>query len=452
MRKALSVFAISLSTVIGVQGVSRAGIDITSGLPDYVDSISIGGGTEQFYLAHQNAYGVDGEDYEWIDYTFRLNTTVKMKSSVEFKFGILADGTAGNDVFSSVYGLGGIEPFADGPEYTGNNNSDFMVDEAYIKFRDIADLPVDVTVGRHQISIEKSFLVDDQNHRFDTNVYGNASRTSPFAAKVDLHLEPVTVEIYGGRIGTDDEMAQFLFGDDLHVYGINLHYDINEKAYLYGGVVDYQSSTSDGYDNDTIDYYLGGDFTLGGWNFSGEYAHQVGTDDISDSDRNANAAFAFLKYTFEKTQFIPFVEAGGFYFSGDDPSTRDNEGFDTRNNTGFPDMGKYCPGEAFGEQVFFAQNNYYTFLLQGGLMPTETTMVRLQYFNTYWDEKDNVFGVSVSDDKAADEFNLVLEWFPNPNLYVGVVLGVGFPSDGLSDYYGDDQATTMAGTYLVYNF
>lgn len=450
MKKILFVITILFASICLPQGVAFAEIQITSNLPESIESISIGGSTSQFYFAHHNAFGIDDEDYTMIDYDFRLHTTVSLKNNLEFKFGVLYAGTVGSDVYSSPYSLGFPEPL---PQFTGNDNSFFLVDDAYIKFKNFAGMPVDVTVGKQKISIEKGFLVDSWDYRFETDVYAAPSATSPFAVNLDIKLEPVSFQVYGGRIASDDDTAKFLKGEDIEQYGLNAHYTINETKYVYGGVVDYKKASSSDingyYDEDDITFYLGGDFTFGGLNLSAEYAHQIGEDDVSGIDRDADAAFAYAKYTFLTIPYMPFFEVGGYYFSGDDPETEDNEDFDAH-NIGFPDWGKNCPGEALGEQLFYGMSNYYTMLLQAGLMPTETTMVRLQYFNSYWDEPESVFA---SDDHIADELNLVVEWFPDEQLYLAMILGVGFPDDGLTQSgWGGEETATMGSVCFMYHF
>ncbi len=111
-------------------------------------------------------------------------------------------------------------------------------------------------------------------------------------------------------------MAEFLKGDDIDVYGINFHYDVNERIFLYAGAIDFQSDTKDTLDDESITYYLGTDMTFGGLNIQGEFAKQVGDESIMDVDRDAEAGFAFLKYTFQNVAMTPFVEFGGYFSQG----------------------------------------------------------------------------------------------------------------------------------------
>ena len=437
----IAVLALTLLTI----GSAYADIQLNN-LPESVESISIGGSTEQFYLFTRDAFGVDGEDYQWVDAAFKFNTKVKFKSDVEAKFGAIYVGTFGEDYYGSEYSVGALPV-----KYEGDNSSRFDVDEAWLKFNHLAGMPVDVTIGKQRIKIEKSFLMDDQGFAYDSNVYGNSIKSSPFGVLAEIHLDPITISAYGAKIGIDDDMAELLIGEDVDAYGINFHYELNSDMFVYAGVIDYMSETDDVLDDESITYYLGADVSFSGFNFQGEFAKQTGDESVNGADRDAEAGFAFLKYTFEKVPMTPFVELGGYFFSGDDPDTDDNEAFNTM-TIGLPDWGKWVAGEIYGEQVYFGQSNYRTLSAQVGFMPKDYLSMRLQYFQTSWLEEDNVFGMSVSDEKASDEFNLLIEFFPNEKIYAGIILGVATPDTGLKEVFGDDKTSTVIMPFLIYNF
>lgn len=434
-----TITALSLTT-----NVCKAEINLND-LPDFIESVSIGGGTDQFFVHSQNGYGVEGEDYTWIDSAFRINTTIATKTGIEFKFGLYYGGTFGEDYYSSVYGLGDL-PVA----YEGNNNSIFRVDDAYVKVNDIAGTPVDITLGKQQISIEKGFLMDEQNLQFDANVYGNGIKTSPFSVNIDVDLNPLTLQGYWTKVGTDDDMAAFLKGEDVEASGLHAHYNLGEDAFVYTGAIYYTSETEGAFDNEDITFYVGADVSLAGFNLYGEYALQTGEDALNNVDRDADAAFLFGKYTFEKLSYAPFLEVGGYYFSGDDPNTADNEDFNTM-TVGFPDWGRWCSGEIFGEQLFFGLQNYRTLMAQAGFMPTGTTSIRLQYLNTEFMES-SFFGAPLSSKDAADEINLVLEWFPNDSWYIALILGAAEPGDGVTEIFGGDETAFVVLPAVIYNF
>ena len=410
-------------------------------IPDYVDEITIGGGTEMFFLVQKNAYGIDENDYNWIDGTFRLNTTVSLKSDIEFKLGVIYSGTFGEDYY-------GFE-----------DTSEFNADEAYIKFKTLLDLPVDITLGRQKINVEKGFLMSEGNLDFSTNVYGNGQKASPFAARADINLDSITLLAYWETIATDDEYAAFGKGNSIQASGLNIHASFTEDKYVYLGAVRWLATDNPLYDDnfnqtgdleqDLLTYYIGTDLTFGPINFTAEYAKQGGdnTDHWSGVtvDQDATAYNAFLKLSFNNVALMPWIEVGTMYFSGDDAGTEENENFNTM-TLGFPDWGKYCPGELFGEQIYFGAPNWVDYTAQIGIMPTETTQIRLQYHNVSLAEDNG------GDDSLYDEYNLIFEFFPDDKLYCGIVIGVATPNDAQEDMFGDDETAYGVMPYLIYNF
>ncbi len=55
-------------------------------------------------------------------------------------------------------------------------------------------MPVDITVGKQRILVEKGFLMDEQALTFNSNVYGNAIKSSPFGVLADIHLNSLTIQ------------------------------------------------------------------------------------------------------------------------------------------------------------------------------------------------------------------------------------------------------------------
>ena len=414
-------------------------------VPDYVEDLTIGGGTELYFMAYEkNALGFDKNDYNWVDGVFRLNTTLKLKSNVEFKLGMLYTGTFGQDYYDAEA-----------------DTSKFNADDAYIKFSTLFNTPVDLTLGRQRINVEKGFLMSEGNLDFSTAIYTNSEKASPFAARIDVNLEPLTLLAYWENIATDNLYQGFGKGDDIEAMGLNAHYNLTENKYVYAGAVRWLSTIHDLQADPVsvlgkqvlVTYYLGTDLAFGPIHFEGEYAKQTGDsyDAVGAStSQDAHAYFAFLKYSMDNVALKPWVEVGTYAFSGDDPATTDNEGFNTM-TLGFPDWGKFSPGEVFGEQLYFGANNYKDYMLQVGILPTETMQVRLQYHKVKADEKAAYGGTS---DDLYSEYDLFVEFFPNENLYFGIVVGVADPDKGHEELVGAGATKTAIGVmpFLVYNF
>lgn len=448
MRKFGSRLAIflTLAMTAGMLAASAAVADISiKEIPDFVEDVTIGGGTELYFMAFQrNALGIKDNDYNWVDGHFKLNAAVRLKSNVEFKVGLIYAGTFGED----YYGLG------------TQDTSTFNADMAYIKFNKVLDTPVDLTLGRQKIVVEKGFLISEGNLNLGTAIYANSEKASPFAIRADINLDPVNILAYWQNIETDDAVAVNILGKgaDIENMGLNVNAALGEGKNIYAGATQWLEGKAafDTEKYELITYYVGTDLTFGPINFSAEYAMQTG-DDITLAtgtavDRDATAYNAFLKYTMDKVAMTPWIEIGTMYYSGDDPITSDNEAFNVM-TPGFPDWGKFCPGEIFGEQFYFGGNNWKDYMLQVGFMPTETTQIRFQYHMV-----SMVEDAGFSDDKLYDEYNLFVEYFPNDKLYCGIMLGAATPGTGHEELqnaiFGTTNDETAYGImpYLIYYF
>jgi hypothetical protein len=433
----LAVFLV-LATTAGMLLASTAVADISiKEIPDFVEDITIGGGTELYFMAlQQNAMGIDKNDYNWVDGHFKLNAAVKLKSNVEFKLGMIYAGTFGEDYFET-YGI------------DNTDTSVFNADEAYIKFNKVAATPIDLTLGRQKINVEKGFLMSEGNLDLSTAIYANSEKASPFAIRADVNLEPVTLLAYWETIATDDVNVAFGKGDDIEAMGLNVHAALAEGKNLYAGVVRWLGTLSVAHTKqELMTYYLGTDLTFGAINFSGEYAVQTGDNydaGNAKTDQDAKAYNAFLKYSLDGVALKPWFEVGTIYYSGDDTGTSANEGFNTM-TPGFPDWGKWCPGEIFGEQIYFGANNWVDYTAQIGIMPSEATQIRMQYHIVSLAEDNG------GDDALYHEYNLFFEYFPDDKLYCGIMLGMATPDDAQKAVFGDDETAIGIMPYIVYNF
>jgi hypothetical protein len=413
-------------------------------IPDFVEDIRIDGSTELYYLAYQkNVLGIRDNDPRWLDGHFKLGATVELKNSMAFRLSAIYAGTFGEE----YYGLG-----------TGDTST-FNADEAYVKVPGFLDFPVDITLGMQRIEVEKGFLISEGNLDLHTAVYANSEKSSPFAFRADIDLEPVTVLAYWQTVKTDKEVAVEIVGkgDSIDNFGMGLNVAVQEGKTVYAGATQWNES----FDTADMKYelttcYIGTDLTFGPLNITGEYARQTGKNKNYgtgvDVDRDASAYNLFLKYSFPDTRMMPWVEIGAYSFSGDDPATSDDEAFNTM-TTGFPDWGKFCPGEIFGEPFYFTGNNYRDYMLQAGFMPGGASQIRLQYHSVTMDQAEGF-----TDDKLYDEINLLFEFFPDEHLYWGVMVGMAMPESGHEELqnaiFGTTNDETAFGVmpFLAYSF
>ena len=394
------------------------------------------------------------DNAQFAESSMSLNFNLYMKNNVEARFGLLYSGTHGNDSWSSsAIGL------------DSSNKSDWMISEAQLKFKDIFNSPVTVTVGKQLIEIEKQFLINDGDKSLDRGLWNNAERAFPFAARIDVDLDALDLTAFYAQVETNrDEMAKFLYGDDLWYGGVNAHYTISDNYYVYGGLLTAQNKDDSAYYAGAIDgpanntfggstyaAYIGGDAVIGNLHLESEIVKQFGTargEGQKSVDRDAWAGFAYATYSFAETPWKPYLRVGGWYLSGDDPDTEENENF-VPFSPGFVDFGRWCPGEISGEFFLMGASNFTTLNAELSIQPQDWLQIRAQYFSNYFSEEDSY---GLANDKFSDEIDLLVHFYPNDNMVLGVVGGVAKPGDGAEQLFGSDETAYTVLTHLWYFF
>lgn len=318
------------------------------------------------------------------------------------------------------------------------------IDQAWLKFAKIGGTPIDLTLGRQEIKIEKWFVVGDGEDQGAANwLYFHSS--FPFAAKLDGDFGAFKSSLFYAEAGdyvkdwTDLASRGFTPEKGVNLTGLNLHYDITEKVYVYGGVFQKgeDSVAGSALDSDTLTYDIGFDVTMGGLQLEGEYALQSGDIGTADIDRDANAYFAAATYRFD-TKLAPYIRGVYVSFSGDDPSSTDYEEYDPM-FFDFETWNRWIIGELVGEAQLPNQNKN-DLILEAGFSPVEPMTISLMYIQHRFDEEDTTFYGNLAADDWADEWNLFVDWPLGDHLFASLCLGYISPGDAAKEVLGDDDA------------
>jgi hypothetical protein len=120
-----------------------------------------------------------------------------------------------------------------------NDESQGDLNEGYLKFKKINQSPISIKVGRQNIFIEKSFISGDANPE-DAAIWISAHKSFPFAIRADGDFGKLKTtafwadtELYSQQ--SDQREAGKRGKEGVSFAGINLHYDLSDTAYLYGG-------------------------------------------------------------------------------------------------------------------------------------------------------------------------------------------------------------------------
>lgn len=324
-----------------------------------------------------------------------------------------------------------------------------LLNQAWLKLSSAFHTNFDITVGRQDIALEKGFIVWG-NPRLETAAWTNFQQSFPFAVRVDHKIGGLSTTALWAQAERYNKSG---FEDDVQLYGINMHYDLNENTYFYGSIfkkdeptLGETSSDIDEQENDTLSYSLGVDAKVGQFQIEFEGAYQTGDVKTASAqyDRDSYAYWSALTYNIP-VKFNPFIRASYFYFSGEDTDSNDIEAYDPM-FSGFSGWNKFFIGEFVGENQL-ENTNKKVMMAEVGFSPTESLLLTLMYINQNLAE-DN----SQGNKRWADEINLIADYFLTENIYVHGGVGYAMAADAAEDAYGADDDGTFAQMQVVFNF
>jgi hypothetical protein len=449
MKKVNSVVAVTLlSFVLTFLAVSnlQAEVEIKD-LSTVFDKATLEGEVNLFYRYDKDPwFGVplsdlganeSGTNTNWgeTDVVLRFGLTKNTPlANITAKVGVLFNETIGQDVYPAFEDTANIE-----------------LEQAWLKFGKIVGTPIDLTLGRQNIKIEKTFVVGSGFQENQAALWFGQPDSFAFAVRADGDFGPLKTTLvwardrdYGG-LG----YAGFGTGERATLTGMNLHYDIGETANVYGGVFAKNEENADygaGNENDSINYDLGVDVAFGGLHLEGEYVLQKGeTGNYGQTDRDARSYFASATYQLNNVPLAPYLQARYAFFSGDDPNTAEDERYDF----GFATT-PWLTG-ALGGEAQLQDSNKKDLVFTLGFLPTETIDMRVEYIVHRFDEQATTIYGPLSSDKWSTEVDLFVDWFMNDNLFVEFLLGTAKPDDAAKEALGDEDAY-QAYCFIGYSF
>lgn len=337
-----------------------------------------------------------------------------------------------------------------------DNEDNIGIDQAWLKFGKLWGSPINLTLGRQDIKVEKWFIMGDGEDQGAANwLYFHSS--FPFAAKLDGDFGALKGSLFYAQ--ADDYVKDwedlFVGGaeSDVSVTGLTLHYDINEKMFIYGGLFmkDEESEADGGVGNedDTTAFDIGFDVTFAGLQLEGEYVHETGDSGIDGNiDRDADGFFVSGTYRFG-TKMEPYVRAMMVSFSGDDPNSSDNENYDPM-FFDFMTWNRWIIGELVGEAQL-PNTNKNDLIFEAGFSPFAPMTVSLMYIKHELDEKAACVYAPVNFDEWANEWNLFIDWPVGDHLFTSTAIGYVQPNDAAKSLFGTDDAF-FAQLFLNYSF
>jgi hypothetical protein len=415
-------FAVVLGVLFtcGLASFGHCEVEFKS-VPDFFESLKIGGEFTIFYRTDENALFTKDKDYGWGETVVKLWGTAEIPKDILVNVGIIHSATISTSVYDCMNFYYQDAFKAD--------EGDWYMDTFYLSFRELLGGPVSLTLGRQKIMIEKQFLIGDGA----SDLLGSwlMPRVAfPLAARMDLDLRHWQITGFYARA---DKCEELHIEKNLDLAGINVHYDYSGEKYFYGGYY-----VKPEYGPNTFD--LGADLTWNNFNLSMEVAYQTGWD------HDAWAGYIVPKYTFTQVKHTPWISVGYLHFDGDEPDTADVEEWDPF-YFGFVDWGQWYMGEVVGATTppIFSNYNYSTIYAQCGINLTERCTFRLMVFNFTLDQD------YMGEDDFANEFDFIIGYAFNDNLYGCAVFAIADPKNAGELMWGDEKAYQVE-TFLMFSF
>ncbi len=404
------------------------------------------------------------DSWEWHRFRNRLWLDMRLMDDVRFYFRAVNEYKWGIDSKANT-----LLVDAEGLDIV-IGNKELSVDNSFVEWSNPLGIePLTLKAGRQDLIYGEGFMIlDGQDNvgsmaiAFDgiksSWALGEGTNLDLFGMKIEEHEKNYAddEDLYGAYL-TDTSVLE---GHKLEGYVLHRNRNAVED-YLApvggrGALMPKLHTTAIGgrisgsFADKQLTYAIEGNFQFGEIE-DATGAFFAGTDSFGESsvDRRAYGGYAWGKYTFVDSEWKPYVKLGAVYTTGDDPGSKDYEGFDTF----YAEWPKYSEGLVYQlYDPFFpvkggndpdlgAWSNMIIAQAEVGCSPVEEMGLSLTYQHL-WADEDNGLG---DGDNRGDLVTGMLTY--NFNEYVsGHLLGDYFWPD---DYYPDDADDAFFARYQL---
>lgn len=210
--------------------------------------------------------------------------------------------------------------------------NEIFINQLYVDYLNVANIPLDIRLGRQNIVIDEGFICLDGNPLV-------GSRSNYFnALKAVYHFNEenklTTFFSYNTRkeelLPILNKKAPYQLLEEQTNSGLGIHYKSKIKQidwstyYFYKNYFKYEELPDAR--THTVGTRLSFPF-LNRFAFTTEFAYQLGK--VNNFDRQSYGGYSRLEYHLgESVPLLDCISAGAFYLSGDDPKTEKIEGWD----------------------------------------------------------------------------------------------------------------------------
>lgn len=191
------------------------------------------------------------------------------------------------------------------------------------------------------------------------------------------------------------------------------------------------------------------------WHFAGEWAGQRGDQggqrlDGAVPEVEAEAWYVEGGYSFADVMWTPDLTYTYASFSGDDPNSAEDEGYDPL-FYGYSGWGKWFIGEITGEYWLF-NTNFDVHMVNLTFNPYDNLAVHGIFLDFSLDHRDDpFFGLSAGgNDHWGQEGNIIADWSVNDNMAISAAYAVFNPDSAANDYFGAEKTQHLieAGAWV----
>ncbi|WP_341502754.1 alginate export family protein [Gallaecimonas sp. GXIMD4217] len=384
---------------------------------------------------------------DWLEFALMpsLNGNYVLDNGSSFygQLTLLAVGQEGIDAAGTNVGLG--------------DTSDTAVERAYVGWRsgnlfpELGEDFLDISFGRQQYVAGTGFLFFSQaNNGGDRSGFWLGDRkAADYAAIARVNYQGLKAELI--YLKGNDNKAPDHPDHNTRASGVTLDYDLGELGSVGGGLYRLSANAKP---RDGMDIY-DGRFSLTpfkAW-LPGTALDQLRLDGeyvVQDNGRahDADGWYLSARYDFDRVKWSPALTYRYASFEGDgDPDDGSNRNFDPL-FYGFYDWGYWYQGEILGEYVLI-NSNLNSHLLRLAVSPREDLAVSLSWYDF---RLDKAAGMGVGSEAFAQEFNLILDWYPHNHLSFSLVGAYASPDRGARQFTGADDDWYYMMLYGKFSF
>jgi hypothetical protein len=364
-----------------------------------VQNVKVSGNIDSSYIMRDRfdlGYGIAGTKYNqsFAMTQTQLQVDADLSDNVQTVLRLLNERAWGTDISNTA-----------GAASTGQVD----INLAYVRMKELLYSPLTVEIGRQQLNYGNAFVIgaNGPNNAAVGNIAAFADdltkATAIDAVKAILDYKPLTIDVFAGKLASNNLTGVTPHDDDVDLYGVNANYQLGDdmntlvEAYLFSRIDHSTSSVAGATGGKSDTTYVPGlrasTNPISGLNVQGEVAWQRGTKVISAADniqREAFGAQAIVNYQVKQAdveKYKPVLQAVYTFVSGDSNPTdavSTSQASDNRWTAWDPMFEDQAGGKIYN--ALFSLSNAHILELSASANPIEDVTAKLSWTGIHLDK------------------------------------------------------------------